>query len=36
MIHPCNTCGREWCKCHQNPRYRYPEGCPDDYRPEAI
>lgn len=29
--HPCKYCGRQWCKCHHNPKFRYPSYTPDDY-----
>lgn len=35
--HSCNTCNKQWCKCHHIPRYKYPDKCDktiDDFRTE--
>jgi len=31
--HACIHCGKQWCKCHHNIRYRYPGFVPDNYDP---
>jgi len=34
--HQCRICGKGFCKCHHNPRYKYPDYVPEDYEPIEL